>query len=281
MTERILYDEKGLPIIVDDGQGGLGQPRAGSGGSGRPDRDEPRSKRSGMNATKMFARRPLVGVKKVKPEEEELVLDETIPPVRKFGYAPQALLLTNEGSLYVANMRTEMQIGNAAIIGSVPANPITNPPPAPTPLADVIFMLESPFLSGVIKRVKLFAAWQAPASPALPICRSNTELTIYKEDPQPFILAGTPIPRNIIVYENFFLPIPVPFTASLTTFESVIDEDIDIPYELQFNKQSSGTLNSPNVGVIIPRLWFRLAQWTLSQRTVVYDWRIEFEDGGR
>jgi hypothetical protein len=269
--EKIVYDEKGLPNIVDDGQGSLGQHRGG--GQGNPQRDEPRCLRYGSTAIKMFARRPLVGVKKVKPEEENLSLDETISPVRKFGYAPQAMLLTNEGSLYVAPMRARIRVANEAIVVTSPADPIVLPA-APVVPVDVVFQLESPFLSGTIERVQLFASWVDPC------IRNFMELTIYNQDPIALLLAGTPIPRDFVVYENFSLPIPAPWSGGGGRFENVIDENIDIPYELQYNLQSSGRTGQ-GTQVIIPKLWFRISRWVLAATAITYDWRITFADGGR
>ena len=272
MAERIAYDEKGLPFIEDDGHGSLGGARVG-GQAARPQRDEPRILRYGLDAIKMFARRPLVGVKKVKPSDEQLTLDETIPPIRRFGYAPQAMLLTNEGSLYVAPMRTRIRVTGDATVGVVPADPITLPVPPVAP-PDRIFKLDQPFLSGTIERVQLFAAWMVQT------LRNYTELTIYNQDPMPFILGATPIPRDIIVYESFSLPLPTPNTPAMTQFESVLDENIDIPYELQFDAQSSGRTGQ-GTGVVIPQLWLRLAGWTLAATPINFDWRITFADGGR
>jgi hypothetical protein len=272
MAERLDYDEKGLPIIVDDGQGQLGKTRVGS-AAARPQRDEPRMLRYGFDAIKMFARRPLVGIKKIKPEDEQLSLDETVPPIRRFGYAPQAMLLTNEGSLYVAPMRARIQVQNDATVGTVPADPITLPAPPLAP-PDRIFKLNNPFLSGTIERVQLFAAWMVQT------LRNYTELTIYNQDPMPFILGALPIPRDIIVYESFALPLPTPNTPAMTQYESVLDENIDIPYELQFDQQSSGR-RGQGTGVVIPQLWLRLSGWTLAATAINFDWRITFADGGR
>jgi hypothetical protein len=183
------------------------------------------------------------------------------------------MLLTNEGSIYVAPMRTRLQIGNDATVGTVPADPITLPVPPVAP-PDRIFQLQQPFLSGTIERVQLFAAWMVQT------LRNYTELTIYNQDPMPFILAGAPIPRDAIVYESFSLPLPVPNTPAMTRFESVIDENIDIPYELQFDTQSSGRTGQ-GTQVIIPRLWLRLSGWTLAATPINFDWRITFADGGR
>jgi hypothetical protein len=273
MAERIVYDEKGQPVIADDGEGALGKRRVG-GGQSQPQRDEPRVLRYGSNAIKMFARRPLVGVKKVKPEAEGISLDETIPPIRAFGYAPQAMIMTNEGSLYTAPMRTRMRVANEAIVITVPADPIVLPAPPVAP-PDVIFQLEGPFLSGTIERIQLFAYWVVQA------LRNYTEITIYNQDPIPFLLAVPvqPIPRDAIVYENFSLPIPVPVCAP-NRFENVIDENIDIPYELQFTLQSSGRTGQ-GTQVVTPKLWIRISRWLLAATAITYDWRITFADGGR
>ncbi len=280
--ERIVYDDNGLPVIVPEAGGAPGVETGGN-----RNREEPRTLKKGKAAIAMFARRPLIGVKKIKPEGLEISLDETISPVRNFGYAPQAIVVTDEGSVQVARLRKESfaiqqdgPAGQNQVIGTVVSSDPSLPP-------DAVMVLDSPFVAGNLERIRLFATYAT-------IIRQFIEVTVYRQNPIDFIVAGLPIPQEIVIWFNRFIRLPTQFNDSLPgpipIIEIVVDERVEIPYALPFETQEGARAGSglgipgfpttPSITLTTPKFYIQASIFTMDPAAVL-QWRLIFEDGGR
>jgi hypothetical protein len=225
---------------------------------------------------KILARRSLIGLRKVKKTVDQIIIDESSSPIKIGEYAPQTILVTPEGSQYVANVHKEFVYNNGNRI-----------PDYTDVFGQVWEVYEAgTFIAGKVNRIRMMLATNYPVVPVPPLfpfapTLGQTQLMLLTRNPND--PAAT---DEDIVYAVTNIPTMFFFSADATDYRTMLDTLISVPFEtleqeIQPTKGSTGgNIETPVTFNPIPKLWLAIQSFTLDPNKVVVA-EVTLEDGGR